>query len=93
MHGLTRNSADFDPLVEHLSGRYRLIVPDQRGRGLSDWDPDPVNYRPDIYAADMFALLDGVGIERRSRRHLHGWLGRNDYGGAATVARGADHPQ
>jgi pimeloyl-ACP methyl ester carboxylesterase len=64
MHGLTRNSADFDPLVEHLSGRYRLIVPDQRGRGLSDWDPDPVNYRPDIYAADMFALLDGLGIER-----------------------------
>lgn len=62
MHGLTRNSADFDPLVVHLAGRYRLVVPDQRGRGLSDWDPDPVNYRPDVYAADMFALLDGLGI-------------------------------
>lgn len=62
MHGLTRNSADFDPLVAHLAGRYRLIVPDQRGRGLSEWDPDPANYRPDVYAADMFALLDGLGI-------------------------------
>lgn len=62
MHGLTRNSADFDPLVVHLAGRYRLVVPDQRGRGLSDWDPDPANYRPDVYAADMFALLDGLDI-------------------------------
>ena len=64
MHGLTRNSADFEPLVEHLSGRYRLVVPDQRGRGLSDYDSDRLNYRPDVYAADMFALLDGLGIEQ-----------------------------
>jgi len=64
MHGLTRNSADFEPLAQHLAGRYRLIVPDQRGRGLSDSDPDPANYRPDIYVRDMFALLDGLGIER-----------------------------
>jgi pimeloyl-ACP methyl ester carboxylesterase len=64
MHGLTRNSADFEPLAEHLAGRYRLIVPDQRGRGLSESDPDPANYRPEVYAADMFALLDDLGIER-----------------------------
>lgn len=64
MHGLTRNSADFSPLARHLAGRYRLIVPDQRGRGLSDPDPDPSHYRPDIYSADMFALLDGLGIDR-----------------------------
>lgn len=64
MHGLTRNSADFEPLAEVLAGRYRLIVPDQRGRGLSDHDPDPENYRPELYVADMFALLDSLGIER-----------------------------
>lgn len=62
MHGLTRNGADFDPLVAHLSPRYRLIVPDQRGRGLSQWDEDPARYRPDVYVADMVALLDGLGI-------------------------------
>ena len=39
-------------------------MPDQRGRGRSDCDPDPANYRPDVYAADMFALLDALGIER-----------------------------
>jgi pimeloyl-ACP methyl ester carboxylesterase len=64
MHGLTRNSADFEPLIPHLAGRHRLIVPDQRGRGLSESDPDPANYRPDVYSADMFALLDGLGIDR-----------------------------
>lgn len=64
MHGLTRNSGDFEPLAAHLAGRYRLVVADVRGRGLSDYDTDPANYRPDVYAADMFALLDGLAIER-----------------------------
>ena len=62
MHGLTRNSADFEPLARHLAGSYRLIVPDQRGRGRSDWDPDPASYRPDVYAGDMFALLDSLHV-------------------------------
>ena len=64
MHGLTRNSGDFDGLAAHLAGNYRLIVPDQRGRGRSDYDPDPSRYRPDVYAADMFALLEELGVER-----------------------------
>ncbi len=64
MHGLTRNSADFEPLAAELASSYRLIVPDQRGRGLSEHDPVAANYRPDVYVADMFALLDGLGITR-----------------------------
>ena len=64
MHGLTRNAADFEPLIVHLRPDRRIIVPDQRGRGLSDYDSDPANYRPDIYAADMWALLAGLGIDQ-----------------------------
>lgn len=64
MHGLTRNSADFEPLAGLLAGEYQMIVPDQRGRGNSQWDSDPENYRPDVYAADMFALLDSLGIDK-----------------------------
>ncbi|MDT0574718.1 alpha/beta hydrolase [Croceicoccus sp. F390] len=64
MHGLTRNSADFEPLISHLDERFRLIVPDQRGRGLSDPDPDPANYRLDVYASDMFALMGKLDIGR-----------------------------
>lgn len=64
MHGLTRNSADFEPLCERLKDRYRLIVPDMRGRGLSAWDDQPQNYLPPVYAQDMLALLDQLALER-----------------------------
>ncbi|MEH6789931.1 alpha/beta fold hydrolase [Parasphingorhabdus sp.] len=64
MHGLTRNSGDFEGLAEHLAGRHKLIVPDQRGRGRSDHDPDSQNYTPAVYVADMFALIDGLDLGR-----------------------------
>ncbi|GAB5482204.1 MAG: alpha/beta hydrolase [Parasphingorhabdus sp.] len=64
MHGLTRNSADFEGLAAHLAGKYRLIVPDQRGRGRSDYDPDPVNYIPASYVVDMMALLDSLQLDQ-----------------------------
>ncbi len=63
MHGLTRNSADFEGLAAHLAGTYRLIIPDQRGRGRSDYDPDPANYIPATYVVDMMALIDGLNVD------------------------------
>lgn len=62
MHGLTRNSADFEGICQHLADNYRLIVVDQRGRGLSAYDPEPANYQPATYVEDMFALLKHLGI-------------------------------
>jgi pimeloyl-ACP methyl ester carboxylesterase len=64
MHGLTRNSADFEPLAGHLAGSRRMVVPDQRGRGLSAHDPEAANYRPEVYVQDMWTLLDDLGLER-----------------------------
>jgi pimeloyl-ACP methyl ester carboxylesterase len=64
LHGLTRNSRDFDDLAVHLRSRYRVIVPDVRGRGHSARDPNPQNYQPGIYVQDLLALLDAVN-ERR----------------------------
>lgn len=64
MHGLTRNSADFEPLIAKLDPTHPLIVADQRGRGLSGYDPEPLNYRPDIYVEDMWRLLDRMEIGR-----------------------------
>ena len=64
MHGLTRNSADFEPLIEALGDSYQIVSVDQRGRGRSDYDPEPANYVPAIYAADMLGLLDDLGIDR-----------------------------
>lgn len=60
MHGLTRNSADFESLTVHLAGKYQLIVADQRGRGRSDYDPEPKNYAPATYVDDMMALINGL---------------------------------
>lgn len=57
LHGLTRNAADFDEIAEVLSHRYRVIVVDQRGRGLSDYDPKPKRYRPDVYVQDTLQLI------------------------------------
>jgi pimeloyl-ACP methyl ester carboxylesterase len=64
--GLTRNSKDFAALAEHLCGQYRVICPDQRGRGRSERDPNPDNYRPDIYVADMLRLADLLQVKQFS---------------------------
>lgn len=62
MHGLTRNSVDFEPLIEHLSLDYRIISVDQRGRGLSARDPDPMNYQVEVYCNDMFTLINHLAL-------------------------------
>lgn len=64
MHGLTRNSADFEDICRVLADRYRLIVVDQRGRGLSDYDPDVTNYNPLVYVQDMFRLLEILDVSK-----------------------------
>lgn len=65
LHGLTRNSKDFEDVAPRLAatGR-RVLVPDVRGRGRSDRDPNPENYRIPLYARDMLRLLDALGIGR-----------------------------
>jgi len=64
MHGLSRNSADFEVIAAHLSERYRVIAVDQRGRGRSGWDTEPANYSPALYVQDMFKLMGDLGIAR-----------------------------
>ena len=64
LHGLMRNSRDFEDLAAHLSARYRVIVPDVRGRGLSTRDPNFNNYRIPVYVQDVVTLLAGLGAPR-----------------------------
>jgi len=65
IHGLTRNSADFGAIAPLMaqSGR-RVLAVDVRGRGLSDRALDPMTYRPDVYAADVLALMDQAAVDR-----------------------------
>ena len=62
LHGLTRNSRDFDSLAARLAGDWRVLTVDFRGRGRSDYDPDPNRYVPQTYAADVLQLLDELSI-------------------------------
>ena len=64
LHGLMRNSRDFEDLALHLTARYRVVAPDVRGRGFSARDPNPGNYQIPTYIADLLLLLSGLGVDR-----------------------------
>lgn len=63
LHGLTRNSRDFEGVAPRIAalGR-RVICPDVRGRGKSDWDPNAENYQPVAYVQDTLRILDHLGV-------------------------------
>ncbi len=63
MHGLTRNSSDFDDFATHFAGQRRMLVPDTRGRGRSEHDSQWQNYHLLTYVADTWRLLDQLGID------------------------------
>ncbi len=64
LHGLTRNARDFESLAERYAGGWRVIVPDFRGRGGSDWDPVSARYTAGTYAMDVLQLLEELGIRQ-----------------------------
>jgi pimeloyl-ACP methyl ester carboxylesterase len=55
--GLTRNCQDFDLLARRLARERRVVCPDLRGRGESEFDRDWKNYRPEVYLDDIRQLL------------------------------------
>lgn len=65
LHGLTRNSRDFEVVAPRIAalGR-RVIAADMRGRGKSANDPDPAHYVPAVYAQDVLALMDKLGVAK-----------------------------
>ncbi len=62
--GVSRNSKDFAGLAERLSGQRRVLCPDYRGRGRSQYDPNWRNYIPQTYVEDVRHLLIACGIHR-----------------------------
>jgi pimeloyl-ACP methyl ester carboxylesterase len=65
LHGLTRNSRDFEVIAPRIAalGR-RVVVPDMRGRGKSANDPDPAHYVPTVYAQDVLKLMDALDLAK-----------------------------
>ena len=64
LHGLTRNARDFAPVAAQIAQSRRVIVPEMRGRGRSEYAKDTATYSPLTYIADVKALLAEQGIDR-----------------------------
>lgn len=64
VHGLARNSRDFDALALALSRDYRVICPDIVGRGASDWLPAGVPYDIPRYMSDITTLLARLDVDQ-----------------------------
>jgi pimeloyl-ACP methyl ester carboxylesterase len=87
IHGLTRNSRDFEVVALKLAeqtGR-RILAVDVRGRGRSDRDPNPINYNPAVYAGDVMALCAAAGIAKAA------FIGTS-MGGLITMVLAASRP-
>jgi pimeloyl-ACP methyl ester carboxylesterase len=85
IHGLTRNASDFDELAPRIAGlSRRVLAPDMRGRGASDRDHNPDNYKPAVYAGDVALLMQQQGIERAV------FIGTS-MGGLITMTLALDH--
>jgi pimeloyl-ACP methyl ester carboxylesterase len=64
LHGLTRNARDFEELAERLSPAWRVLCPEMRGRGDSEYAREAASYNPLQYVEDLLALLEEAGIDR-----------------------------
>lgn len=78
VHGLSRNSRDFDRLAAALEADYRVICMDVVGRGDSDWLTDKSGYSFSTYLSDAASLIARVTTPPPGGllESLHARLGR-----------------
>jgi len=62
LHGWPQNWFTYRLVIPALAEHYRVICPDMRGFGWTEATPD--GYRKHQLVADLFALLDVLGLER-----------------------------
>ena len=83
LHGWPQHWYQWRGVITRLAGERRLIAPDLRGFGWTDAPPGPID--PDVFVADLVALLDALGIERLD-------VAGHDWGGFASLLLAARHP-
>ncbi len=83
-HGFLMDSDMFQPQVEALSGRHRVITWDQRGHGRTESSPEPFSYWDS--AEDLAGLLDHLGVERAV-------AGGMSQGGFISMRFALNHPE
>jgi len=96
VHGLSRNSRDFDYLADALQNDYRVVCMDVVGRGESDWLEDRSGYTFSTYLSDAAALVARVttpvrtGFLRELRSRSLDWVGTS-MGGLMGMLLAAKH--
>lgn len=60
IHGFPLNRGMWQPQIDGLAGKLRVIAPDLRGYGGTP--PTPAPYSMELFADDIIGLLDGLGI-------------------------------
>ena len=79
LHGFPESHRTWRELAPLLSGKLRLVMPDQRGFGDSDRPQEVGAYATETLLADLLALADALGIDRFA-------LVGHDWGGAIAWA-------
>jgi len=69
-----------------LAEKYTVVVPDLRGFNLSDKPKGIANYKTDIVASDIAALIPALGFEKA-------YIVGHDWGGAVAWAFAAMYPE
>ncbi|MDA1117821.1 MAG: alpha/beta fold hydrolase [Proteobacteria bacterium] len=94
VHGLWRNSRDFDSLADALQRDYRVVCMDVVGRGESEWLEDKSEYTFSTYLCDAAALVARVTTPvrarflREARSRCVDWVGTSMGGPDGHDARG-----
>jgi len=83
-HGLGDDLNFWDESAAELARHHRVIRYDVRGFGRSDKPPGP--YSPELFAADLAALLDALAIDRAH-------IGGISMGGVISQRFALDHPR
>jgi haloalkane dehalogenase len=83
-HGTPTWGFEWRHVIRALSPRYRVIVPDHLGFGLSD-RPRDAGYRPEDHARRFRRFVDGLGLDRYA-------LVVHDFGGPFALPAALDDP-
>jgi len=83
LHGVTGHGERFKRLAEERWTDFRVVAPDLRGHGRSDWEPP---WTIPAQLADLAETARGLGIERAD------WVGHS-YGGRLVLELAAAQPK
>ena len=89
LHGYPQSHAMWQRVARLLADRFCLVLPDLRGYGASSKPPglpDHANYSKRAMAADLVALMQGLG-------HARFVVAGHDRGGRVAHRMALDHPQ